>query len=120
MILTKKVLVEPDAATTSTLWYISRCANRLWNTFVEQRRNAYIEGRKVTTYDQKKRLPTLKKEDSRFCDPSSQVLQEVALTLGEAYASFVEKRKNGDVLASPPGFRKTPVDSSPSATHSEA
>ncbi|MFQ5858918.1 MAG: hypothetical protein ACE5LU_25240, partial [Anaerolineae bacterium] len=107
MILTNKVCLRPSADTISTLWYISRCCNRAWNRFIEQRREAYAAGRRITKYDQKKRLPTFKREDERFRDPSSQTLQEVTFTVDDAYESFFAKRKNGDEDARPPGFRSS-------------
>ena len=105
MILTRKIPVHPEQTLTHTLWYISRCCNRVWNEFISDRRQAFDEQRKVNYYTQKKLLPGLKKQDERLKDPASQVLQEVCKSIQSGYKSFFEKRKKGDSDCRPPGFR---------------
>ena len=105
MILTRTAYLELTPETATTLWYIGRCCNRVWNALVEDRQAALRDGRKANYYSQKRLLPGMKKGDPRLKDPSSQVLQEVVKTLDGSYRSFFAKRKNGDTEANPPGFR---------------
>jgi len=103
--LTRKLPLDPDPKTASTLWYISRRCNQIWNLMVEERQAAFREGKRVDYYSQKKRLPKLKRDDERLKDPASQVLQEVVKSVDSAYRSFYALRKQGDKTVNPPSFR---------------
>lgn len=105
MILTKTIHLNVTQEAASTLWYISRGCNRVYNAMVEDRQMARKEERKVGYFSQKKLLPALKSNDLRLKDPCSQTLQEVAKVLDSNYKSFFEKFRNGDTAARPPGFR---------------
>ena len=43
--LTRKMPLAPDPKTASTLWYISRRCNQIWNLMVEERQAAFREGK---------------------------------------------------------------------------
>lgn len=100
MYLTDKIAINPPKVATEKLWQVSYICKDIWNIFNDERTNA-----RVSMYDQKKRLPVLKKADPKYKIPSSQVLSEVVLSLDRAWKGFLEKRKNGDKESRPPKFK---------------
>jgi len=98
--LADKVQIHPRQEALKKLWDVSYNCKNVWNRLNQAIKE---EGRKLS--ELKGMLPALKQEDERLKAPSSQVLQEVALQLGEAWKSFWSKRKNGDKDANPPGYK---------------
>lgn len=107
MFLTETQYVHVEQSTSSTLWYSSRCASRLWNVLHEHCEEAKKSKEPCGYTAQKRLLPAFKEQDARFKDPSSQQLQEVVKEYHGALKSFFEKRKNGDTECNPPSFRKS-------------
>lgn len=71
----------------------------LYNHFLEERRTLYENcKKKVSCYDQIKKLPNLKKEKPELTKVYSQTLQDVARRLEKAFQNFfrrVKENKNG-------------------------
>lgn len=107
MILTRKLYVDPDSKTASTLWFVSRCATRTWNALIEHRNKALKAQNPCGYATQKKLVPAMKKADERLRYPASQVIQEVVKELHGALKSWQTKRANGDTQCQPPAFRRS-------------
>lgn len=100
MYLTYKVKIRPDKVAINKLWQVSYICKDIWNILNEERHNT-----RTNYYKQKKELPELKKKNSIFKIPSSQVLQEVVKSLNVAWSSYFTKKKNGDKKTKPPKYK---------------
>ena len=72
MIVTRKIRIYPTSHVQQSLWSISHQCTFLWNFALNDRLN----NSSLSIYEQKKKLPPLKKENPALKKPSSQVLQK--------------------------------------------
>lgn len=103
MIISKKCQIFPSMKTIENLWYISNLCTDIWNVALEQR--TYKKNYDINMYTQKKELVHIKQYFPEFKQPSSQVLQNVIISLDNSFKSFYSKIKNKDFLANPPRFK---------------
>lgn len=81
-------------------WF-SMCRH-LYNRSLQERQEAYAEGKAIRYRDQQNALPALKKDRPWYRDVHSQVLQDALHRLDNAFKGFFRRVKEGDA----PGYPK--------------
>jgi putative transposase len=80
----------------SLQWVLDRC-RELYNAALQERRDAYqMAGAKVCYYEQKRELPSIKKECPEFKQVGSQVLQDVLKRVDLAFQAFFRRVRAGE------------------------
>ncbi|PZS06138.1 MAG: transposase [Candidatus Chloroheliales bacterium] len=93
---TYKFRAYPTAAQTRLLdWQLTRC-RELYNSALQERRDAYkMCGKSVSYYDQANQLPAIKEVRPEYSDIYSQVLQDVLRRADKAFQNFFRRVKQG-------------------------
>jgi len=99
---TYKYRIYPTKAQQTRLENIFSMCRHLYNWSLQERKEAYEqEGRSLSWYEQKRKLPELKRERPWFKGVHSQVLQDVLQRLDEAYQNFFRRVKSGETSGYP-------------------
>jgi len=96
VIRVSKIRLYPNASQEVALLETLSLCKDTWNTLKRLMQDEYARtGKTLTCFDLNKKLPVLKKTDPKYTRAFSQVLQNVAKRLADAYKSFFALRKNG-------------------------
>ena len=105
MIITRKVRINPSREVQLKLWDIAQLCTLVWNVALDQR----LSNPSINVYEQKKCLPSLKKENPNLKKPCSQVLQNIFFQVDQAYKMYSTKKRQGDKKVKPPKHKKRQV-----------
>ena len=103
MNLAKKIKIDIPSNVLDSLWFVSDLCTDLWNGSLEQK--TYRRDKNRHLYEQKRDIPYIKELVPEYKIPSSQIIQNVIISLHEGFDSFFAKRAKGDFLANPPKFK---------------
>jgi len=106
MQLTQKIQIYPSLEQEKVLWCLSWKCRLIYNFALGERRESYLIGKKVTYQTQQNSLGLTKKSYPEYNIVYSKVLQMALNQLDSDYRSFFALRRNGDISAKPPHFKK--------------
>jgi putative transposase len=94
---TFKYKLQPTIEQEGTLAFVVRRCRELYNTALEERREAWrMCGVSITLAGQSAQLPDIKQERTEYQDIHSQVLQEVLTRLDRAFQAFFRRVQAGE------------------------
>ena len=94
---THKYRIYPTSGQTKILLEWLNGCRILYNQSLHERKEAYKKDKtSINYYDQANKLRELKKEDERFNNIHSQVLQDVLKRLDKSFQNFFRRVKNGE------------------------
>jgi putative transposase len=105
MQLTQKIRIYPSKEQEKVLWDLSEKCRLIYNFALQERKEAYLKGEKISYRIQQNDLVLTKKTYPEYGVVYSKVLQMALNQLDSDYRSFFALRRNGDVAAMPPHFK---------------
>ncbi len=105
MQLTQKIRIYPSSEQEKILWALSEKCRLIYNFALQERKEAYLKGEKITYQIQQNSLVLTKKTYPEYGFVYSKVLQMTLNQLDSDYRSFFALRRNSDVTAMPPHFK---------------